>query len=130
MAEFAIVLTVVLVLVGLYYALVGAIIWAIVLAIFGMLQAAWLIAWGAIQFLFWLITRPIIWPIRFLGRFFSPEAPLPANPVPAQANAASQLSPQPSGKTDQLLRLKTLLDRGVLTQAEFDRAKAKLSIQL
>ena len=46
-------------------------------------------------------------------------APAPAAPAPAAAPAA----PAGEGIADQLAKLKSLLDSGVLTQAEFEAAK-------
>jgi multidrug resistance efflux pump len=47
------------------------------------------------------------------------QAPTPAMPVAAAAPAAG-------GLTEQLTQLKSLLDAGVLTQAEFETAKQKV----
>ena len=48
----------------------------------------------------------------------APPAPVAAAPVAAPAAAGESI-------TDQLVKLKGLLDAGVLTQAEFDTAKQK-----
>ena len=50
----------------------------------------------------------------------APE-PAPAAPAPAAAEGASS-----AGGYDELMRLKGLLDAGVLTQAEFDAQKQKV----
>ena len=51
-----------------------------------------------------------------------PEEPAPAAPAAPEAAAA----PAPEDSYDELMKLKGLLDAGVLTQAEFDAEKQKI----
>ena len=51
-----------------------------------------------------------------------PEEPAPAAPEAPEAAAA----PAPEDSYDELMKLKGLLDAGVLTQAEFDAEKQKI----
>ena len=51
-------------------------------------------------------------------------APPPEEPAPAAPEAAA--APAPEDSYDELMKLKGLLDAGVLTQAEFDAEKQKI----
>ena len=51
-------------------------------------------------------------------------APPPEEPAPAVPEAAAASAPEDS--YDELMKLKGLLDAGVLTQAEFDAEKQKI----
>jgi hypothetical protein len=56
----------------------------------------------------------------------APAAPPPAAPPPPQAPAAVPPATSTADSYDDLMKLKGLLDAGVLTQAEFDAQKAKI----
>lgn len=56
----------------------------------------------------------------------APAAPPPAAPPPPQAPAAAPPATSTTDSYDDLMKLKGLLDAGVLTQAEFDAQKAKI----
>lgn len=53
-------------------------------------------------------------------------APPPATPPPAQAPAPPPAADAESDRVDQLVKLKELLDSGVLTQQEFEAEKARI----
>lgn len=53
------------------------------------------------------------------------EAAPPA-PVPVQAAPVAEASQEPVDSYGELMKLKELLDAGVLTQAEFDAQKQKI----
>lgn len=53
-------------------------------------------------------------------------APPPAAPAPAPAAPAAAPADESTDRVDQLVKLKELLDSGVLSQEEFDAEKARI----
>ncbi len=104
----------------LFLAAVGTVLfWAAVLAAAMAIGAGILLV---LNFLWWLITRPIVWPIRAIGYLVRPRPERPApNNVP-DAGAAQNVQ----ALADRLERLKALLDDGALSQAEYDKMKAEI----
>lgn len=51
---------------------------------------------------------------------------LPSTPPPAQSAAPVAATPQADSMTTQLTELKSLLDSGIITQADFDAKKQQI----
>jgi uncharacterized membrane protein len=107
-------LVVAVVMAAFAYAIFGALIWGFFLLIIAFFE-----------FLLWLITRPIVWPVELLVRIFRRRK--------VQPRVSSVMAPQrtmPTDNTharlDQITRLKTLMDQGSITQDEFQRMKGEV----
>lgn len=80
-----------------------------------------------LNFIWWLVTRPIVWPIMAIRRLVNggpmgQSRPAYVPSLPIQADVAHDIH----DRADRLSRLKALMDSGALSQAEFDRMKAEV----
>jgi hypothetical protein len=107
----------ILVLATLFAAVATILFWAAAFAIAMAIGAFILVV---LKFAWWVITRPVVWPIQAIGWMFrdGPKASLDGAPLqPATGYVAHDIH----DRTERLSRLKALLDDGALNQAEFDR---------
>jgi hypothetical protein len=107
---------------------------AVATILFWALAASIAIAIGAgillvLNFVWWLVTRPIVWPIRAIRWLFTGGPRGQSITVSAAANQAviqQGIAQDIHDRAERLSRLKALLDTGALSEAEYARMKAEI----